>query len=287
MNPIIFISWSLPVSQKIAGNIYTLFRKLFPTFSFFISSENISTGQRWYDVISEKLDACNIGLIVVTEENYLRPWIHYEAGALAKVVDKSRVMPIRCGVKASQISETPLSAFQSAELNKAGLRRVANSIREITDYSQIEADFDELFEGLWEKHGPAVLEFPESTSTDGKEPVPAGDDAELRTRLDQVMEIVRSMEARLPQRPLTEADVTRIVASQTSGAIVGQGELATMSLADAMKALGLDEEPSPRNAFAAAPTMTNALAGSMTRPRHGLLNTPPPPPPPPPGRGGR
>ncbi|WP_082560197.1 MULTISPECIES: toll/interleukin-1 receptor domain-containing protein [unclassified Brevundimonas] len=274
----IFISWSLPASQKTAQKVYEFFRRLFPTFGFFISSENISSGQRWYDVISEKLDACNVGIVVVTAENHLRPWIHYEAGALAKVVTKARVMPLLCGVPTRLIADTPLSAFQAADLNKFGIQRIADSIREMTGYGQLDADFSEHFESLWSRYGEALCEVhrPDSESnTPAPEPV-SPVDSETNSRLDQLTEIVRSMEARLPHRPLTEADVARIAGNHFSAGIVGQGELATMSVEEVVKALGRDTlSPRARNALANWDTVSNALAANPTvknPPRRGLLS---------------
>jgi len=276
----IFISWSLPSSQKTAAKVYGFFRKLFPTFGFFISSENISSGQRWYDVISDKLDSCNVGIIVVTNENYLRPWIHYEAGALAKVVSKARVMPLLCGVPTRQIADTPLSAFQAADLTKVGIRRIADSIREMTEYQQLETDFSEHFDSLWVRYGEALCEVEQVDGEPESRPATTSTTvaSETDSKLDQLTEIVRSMEARLPHRQLTEADVARIVGGHTSAAIFGQGELATMTVEEAIRALGGEGSSKPRNALAGLMTGPNSgsFRQSKTEPkRRGLLSPDP------------
>lgn len=265
----IFISWSLPASQKTAGKVYAFFQKLFPTFGFFISSENISSGQRWYDVISERLDGCNIGIVVVTEENYLRPWIHYESGALAKVVTKARVMPLLCGVSNRVVADTPLSAFQASELSKHGIRRIADSIREMTGYAQNESDFVEHFESLWGRYGEALCEI-----EPGEEGLPPpqrkaakNPENETSARLDQLTEIVRSIEARLPTRPLTEADVHKIIVNTIAHTPPPARSAAMMSDEDIMAALGIDTHPQSGRLM----TQRNALAHEDLPIRRGLL----------------
>ena len=279
-NSHIFVSWSLPASQKTAVKSYEFFRKLFPTFGFFISSENISSGQRWYDVISDKLDSCNVGIVVVTNENYLRPWIHYEAGALAKVVSKARVMPLLCGVPTSLIADTPLSAFQAADLSKSGIRRIADSIRELTEYQQAEPDFDEQFDSLWARYGEAlcvVEPFDGVLETRPARPVSVTV-SETDSKLDQLTEIVRSMEARLPHRALTEADVARIAGNHVSAAVYGQSELATMTVEDARRALGVDIDLPPTNAMGSllrtAPAFASGRHFKPAGKRGGLLSVP-------------
>lgn len=271
----IFISWSLPSSQRTAAKAYAFFRKLFPTFSFFYSSENISTGQRWYDVISDRLDDCNIGVIVVTKENYLRPWIHYEAGALAKVVTKARVMPLLCGVSNRLVADTPLSAFQAADLGKAGIRRIADSIREITGYEQDEADFSEHFESLWERYGEAlgtVESEEEIVSGPVVEEAPTSEN-ETSSRLDQLTEIVRSIESRLPHRPLSEGDVLKIIAAN---ALNPPPVRLPLSDDEFYRIIGLDHSNENRNALAHARLVTqpNALSPERDKParRRGLLS---------------
>ena len=274
----IFISWSLPSSQKTARKTHEFFRKLFPTFSFFISSEDIRSGQRWYDVVSERLDACNVGIIVVTQENYLRPWIHYEAGALAKVVSKARVMPLLCGVTNGTIADTPLSAFQAADLSKAGILRIADSIRELTGYAQAEADFNEHFESLWDRYGVALSEV-EAIKTEAKPKAPPTKpmvESEVSARLDQLTEIIRSIETRLSPKPISEGDVSKIVANALSSTEPPSDDLVRLYL-EALENRMPPKGAAPSN-LRLARARWNALAPEGGNPgRTGLLGTVPNP----------
>jgi hypothetical protein len=236
----IFISWSLSASRVTAERAYEFLRRLFPTFKFFISSENISSGQRWFDVVSEKLNKCTIGIIVVTEENLSRPWIHYEAGALAKLVEKSRVMPLLCGVSPAAIADTPLSAFQASELSKSGMRRVADSIREHTEYGQSDGDFAEHFDMLWERHGEKLCILPPSSIEAGARPNQAKQrgpsQAEIGAQIAHLTEIVKSMEARLPSKVASEDDISKITTSLLPGS--SPSDFSYLSNADLLRIIG-------------------------------------------------
>jgi len=238
----IFVSWSMPASRVTAERAHEFLRKLFPTFKFFISSENISSGQRWFDVVSDKLSKCTIGIIVVTRENITRPWIHYEAGALAKLVEKSRVMPLLCGLGPSAIAETPLSAFQASELSKAGIKRIADSIREHTDYAQSETDFVEHFEMLWARLGADLCAVAPGADDVSSKPISAKpkspSQADLSAQISQLTEIVRSMEARLPSKVASEDDLAKMSSSLLSGASLS--DFSHMSSAEIIKALAVD-----------------------------------------------
>ena len=65
----------------------------------YFSPSDIDKGKRWSDDISKELGQSHIGIIVMTEGNLTSPWIMFEAGAISKVVDESRVCPIVFGIK--------------------------------------------------------------------------------------------------------------------------------------------------------------------------------------------
>jgi hypothetical protein len=66
--------------------------------------------------IPQRLESCNAGLVLVTHENSHEPWLHFEAGALSKHIDESRVVPLLCGATVGDIQGTPLSLFQAKAL---------------------------------------------------------------------------------------------------------------------------------------------------------------------------
>jgi hypothetical protein len=111
----VFVSWSKPVSAEIATQIKPFLEDVLGSATIFMS-QAMEGGTRWGMEIPQRLEACNAGLVLVTMENTHEPWLHFEAGALSKHVDESRVVPLLCGAAVGDIQGTPLSLFQAKSL---------------------------------------------------------------------------------------------------------------------------------------------------------------------------
>jgi hypothetical protein len=59
-----------------------------------VSAHDIAKGERGYAEIAQSLEKCSFGILCVTAENQQKPWLNFEAGALSKQVDSSRVAPL-------------------------------------------------------------------------------------------------------------------------------------------------------------------------------------------------
>ena len=107
----IFISWSGDRSREIAENLGSWISFIVHTIEPFVSSEDIVTGELWRSKIAKELQTSNFGIVCITPENRLSPWILFEAGALSKNED-SRVVPLLFETTLSDISDNPVSAYQ-------------------------------------------------------------------------------------------------------------------------------------------------------------------------------
>jgi RNA polymerase sigma factor (sigma-70 family) len=93
----------------------------------FVSSKDIYAGARWQTDIASELDLSNFGIVCVTRENQAEPWLNFEAGALAKAVELSRVIPLAIDLTPSDIA-LPLGQFQAQEATREGIQAVVLSI---------------------------------------------------------------------------------------------------------------------------------------------------------------
>jgi hypothetical protein len=113
----VFVSWSQPAAAEIARHLKPFLEDVLGTATIFMS-QAMEAGTRWSMEIPQRLESCNAGLVLVTPENRREPWLHFEAGALSKQIDESRVVPLLCGgASVGDIQGTPLSLFQAANLN--------------------------------------------------------------------------------------------------------------------------------------------------------------------------
>jgi TIR domain-containing protein len=69
-----------------------------------LSKANIDAGQRWFEEIGQTLSDCSFGISCLTTENLNAPWILFEAGALAKLIDTGAVVPYLLDVDFSDLT---------------------------------------------------------------------------------------------------------------------------------------------------------------------------------------
>jgi TIR domain len=147
----VFISWSGQTSKNIAE----IFRQWLPTVIQiaipYYSPDDITKGTRWNSEISLELNESKIGIICLTKDNLESPWIMFEAGALSKNIDNSKVCPILFGLEPTDI-QGPLVQFQAARFNKEEIKKVVRMINaEGGDNALNSETFEQVFEVWWPK----------------------------------------------------------------------------------------------------------------------------------------
>lgn len=106
----VFISWSGPLSHKVAIALKDWLPSVIQSIKPYVSSEDIYKGARWSTEIAKELAASTYGIICLTRDNLTAPWLNFEAGALAKALEKSYVAPFLFDLKPSDV-EGPLEQF--------------------------------------------------------------------------------------------------------------------------------------------------------------------------------
>jgi len=94
------------------------------------------------------LEACNFGILCVTRENVGSPWVLFEAGALAKSMQGSRVIPLLLDLEFRDITG-PLAQFQAKKVERTGLLEVIQSLNQSAQHAVPEARVAQLFDALW------------------------------------------------------------------------------------------------------------------------------------------
>jgi hypothetical protein len=123
----IFVSWSGERSRQLAEALCSWLQEVIQYTAPWTSGE-ISAGHRWSHEIAERLQRTNYGILCVTPENIHAPWIHFEAGALAKESHNSRVAPLMFGGVRSEELTGPLSQFQAKVASRSGLLELVQDI---------------------------------------------------------------------------------------------------------------------------------------------------------------
>ncbi|EJA2553031.1 toll/interleukin-1 receptor domain-containing protein [Serratia marcescens] len=145
----VFISWSGVLSKKIAITVRDWLPNVIQCVEPYVSSEDIDKGSRWHMDISKQLDSTSYGIICLTKENIAAPWINFEAGALGKSVDNSRVCPLLFDLMPSDI-QGPISGFQTTKADdKDDFYKLISSINKTSPTPIKEERLDEIFDVWW------------------------------------------------------------------------------------------------------------------------------------------
>jgi len=162
----IFISWSGEVSHKTAKALRDWLPSVIQSITPYVSSEDIDKGARWSSDIASELDESSFGLLCVTPDNIDAPWLNFEAGALGKSVDKSRVCPFLFRIKRSDVTG-PILQYQSTIHDKDDVFKLLKAINEACEEKGIEETrLEKTFEVWWPKLDEeleAIENSPEST----------------------------------------------------------------------------------------------------------------------------
>ena len=161
----VFISWSLPRSQYIASQLHDWFRTyMYPDVTGFISRE-IGGGQRWAPEVAKQLSACNFGVLCVTPENKDRPWLLYEAGALSRDPDQSRLFPYLYGLENDALGD-PLAQFQGAGADRDGTWALVLALNAFLRENRRDMDtLRRAFDHNWPQLHSALQRVPAARST--------------------------------------------------------------------------------------------------------------------------
>lgn len=194
----VFISWSGEPSRELAEALHSWLPLVLHYVDPYMSDVDIDAGERWADSVAKELESSNFGIICVTRQNVSSSWILFEAGALAKSLKGSKVIPLLFDLDFQDISG-PLAQFQAKKIEKNGMGEVVQSINQAAENPDDQSRATQLFEALWPQLEAAV----QGIQTDGeptKAPRPQGE------VLEELVASIRTLDGRVremgdPSRP--------------------------------------------------------------------------------------
>lgn len=155
----VFVSWSGELSCQIAEVLKKWIPCIIQSVEVFFSPEDIEKGDNWDKTISNELSQCNYGIICLTSDNTMAPWINFEAGAIAKSLD-SRITALMVNIKPSDI-KGPLSRYQATKFEKDDFFQLISAINKSLetplDHSILQNTFNTMWTAL-EKEANSVIE---------------------------------------------------------------------------------------------------------------------------------
>lgn len=194
--PKIFISWSGELSRKCAELIKEFVGTFLYTTDPFLSCHDIGAGAIWFSRIKNELTASSTGIVCLTKENLSKPWILFEAGALANGLAEKRVMTVLIDITNANI-EDPLAQFNHTNItDRVSMRKLLGTICDSLDESVKPNNnaIDSYVASNWEKFSEAVqMACDDSKSTDER-------DGPLRSqeeKVDEILSRIRNLDRRV------------------------------------------------------------------------------------------
>jgi hypothetical protein len=145
----IFISWSGERSKQLGDYLAFWLKCVIQNTKPWVSTNDIDSGVIWQDEINKELHDTNFGIICLTNDNKEKPWILFEAGAMAKGMSKNRVCPILIDLKKEDV-KPPLSQFNLTIPDEDGIQGLLKSINnQLGDKGLDPKVLKETFETNW------------------------------------------------------------------------------------------------------------------------------------------
>jgi hypothetical protein len=190
----VFLSWSGARSNKVAEALREWLPYVVPHVEPYVSSEDIEKGARWATDIAKELEKSGYGIICLTTENITAPWILFEAGALSKFVEKSRVVPMLLDVKKSDL-QGPLVQFQAITFDEIDVRKIVGELNDAAGEDAIEQlRIEKAFKTWWPQlkgmiEDISAMPLPEKKTEYGPQKI---DITSISTMVEEVLELSRS-----------------------------------------------------------------------------------------------
>ena len=109
--------------------------------------------------MTTELQDCHFGLICLTPDNLIAPWIHFEAGSLSKMIDRSRLVPILFKLEQSDV-QGPLAQFQMVNFGQDQIYGVLQSINNAAEELKLdESRLKTAFRVFWPELEKSISEI--------------------------------------------------------------------------------------------------------------------------------
>lgn len=191
----VFISWSGDRSKAVAEELRDWLPTIVQSLEPFISTQDVPVGGRGLNVLASQLQDCSFGILCLTQENKQGPWIHFEAGALSKVIEASRVVPLLLDLKISDLTG-PLVQFQAIAIeDRDGVFSLIKALAEQSSPPIAEGRLQRLFDAFWPELDAKVSQLRVAPASEPKQAARS-----MREILEEILLLSRSTERQISSK---------------------------------------------------------------------------------------
>lgn len=189
----VFVSWSGELSKLVAKELSDWLPSIIQSVEVFYSPEDIQKGENWDSRLTKELEDSKYGIVCLTKENVLAPWIHFEAGALSKSLD-SRTSALMIDIVTSDI-QGPLSRFQATRCEKEDFYQLVCDINEASENQISEKVLKNSFEAIWDKLNGNIQRIIKERSKNSIKEKNKETNKETNGILEELLQLLRKQDA--------------------------------------------------------------------------------------------
>jgi hypothetical protein len=193
----VFLSWSKPRSQQVATLLERWIPCVLQTIEPWMSSQSIEDGELWFNAIQAQVAEIINGIICLTKENLSEPWILFEAGGLAKGLEKSRIFVLLIDLTSNDILLSPLSAFNHTKVTEDGIRKLMHVINGRTIKPINSSIVDQVFDKFWpdfELQFKSIIKSTESAVAAKPSEKPNEGVDDIKPILEEILKNIRNIQ---------------------------------------------------------------------------------------------
>lgn len=190
----VFLSWSGQRSRAVAELLNEWIACVLQAARPWISTHDIGSGTVWFNEIQTQLSETSVGIVCLTQENKTKPWILFEAGALAKGISASRVCTFLIDLKHSDV-EMPLAQFNHTSPERDSMRHLVQSLNACFSIENRlkESVLQSVFDVYWPQFEEAFASVIAGTADAAVAAAPRSQN----DMLSEILETTRSMAVRV------------------------------------------------------------------------------------------
>jgi hypothetical protein len=201
----VFLSWSKEVSGKVALALRDWLPSVIQSVEPWLSKTDISAGSGWPEEMAAALKEARFGVLCLNSVNLNDPWILFEAGALWKALDSNSVCPYLFGMEPANLG-WPLARFQAMVANREGTQALVAAINKaLGEKARSESILGRTFEVWWPQLDASLQ------AVGRAHPAPAPPKRSERELLEELLDLVRSLDRRTPSPPVPEWPATPVL----------------------------------------------------------------------------
>jgi hypothetical protein len=159
----VFLSWSGTRSREVANLLSDWLCCVIQASRPWISTRDLDRGSLWFGEINDQLKDTSVGIICLTQENKNRPWILFEAGALAKGLSTSRVCTLLIDLEPKDV-EDPLAQFNHTFPSHESVLGLVKTLNNTLGNSGLDIRIlEQVFDTYWPQFEEKFMKILETT----------------------------------------------------------------------------------------------------------------------------